>query len=408
MASNYVPVSDIKCLEHQTLKVPYEVLNKKFRVAQKSIDREVQKVHTVIKELEKCIDNPATDMEPSNKKQQISQAIIGVTEKLIYLKRKAEEVVKEEIDAAKSCKRRIDHLKENDSTPATPVSMASTSKLNAWKRKRLDRMLVEYFLRSGYYNTALKLAKCSGIEDLTNIDLFLVSKEVEAGLMMKDTTKCLAWCQDNKSKLKKLKSTLEFKIHQQEFIELVKAGKRVEAIWHARKYVSSLEDPLYSEIQKTMALLAFPLDTQIAPYKELLDEKRWQLLIDLFRKENYKLYQMNNDSIFILTLQAGLSALKTPLAALFLFMFTNCPVCLPLFNSLACRLPYAHTAQSKLFCFISGEQMNEYNQPTMLPNGYVYGYNALKEMAEKSNNVITCPRTNEVFNFADVQKVFVM
>ena len=29
---------------------------------------------------------------------------------------------------------------------------------------RLDRMLVEYFLRAGYYTTALRLARHSGIE----------------------------------------------------------------------------------------------------------------------------------------------------------------------------------------------------------------------------------------------------
>jgi len=33
-----------------------------------------------------------------------------------------------------------------------------------WRKKRLDRMLVDHFLRSGYYNTAIKLARHSGIE----------------------------------------------------------------------------------------------------------------------------------------------------------------------------------------------------------------------------------------------------
>lgn len=37
-----------------------------------------------------------------------------------------------------------------------------------WKKKRLDRMLVEYFLRAGYYNTAIKLASHSGIQVLAH------------------------------------------------------------------------------------------------------------------------------------------------------------------------------------------------------------------------------------------------
>jgi macrophage erythroblast attacher len=55
----------------------------------------------------------------------------------------------------------------------------------------------------------------AGIEDLTNINLFLVAKEVEDSLMQKDISKCLSWCHDNKSKLRKMKSTLEYNVRLQ-------------------------------------------------------------------------------------------------------------------------------------------------------------------------------------------------
>ena len=76
-------------------------------------------------------------------------------------------------------------------------------------------MLVEHFLRAGYYDTAMGLAKQANIEDLTNINLFLVAKEVEDALSQKDVNKCLAWCHDNKSKLRKMKSTLEYNVRLQ-------------------------------------------------------------------------------------------------------------------------------------------------------------------------------------------------
>ena len=68
----------------------------------------------------------------------------------------AEESIHEEIEAAKACKRRVNHLKEKESEDLPTM--------NSWMRKRLDRMLVEYFLRSGYYDTAIHLARHSGIE----------------------------------------------------------------------------------------------------------------------------------------------------------------------------------------------------------------------------------------------------
>lgn len=44
----------------------------------------------------------------------------------------------------------------------------------------------------------------------------------------------------------------------------------------------------------------------------MFDETRWQKLIEQFRLENYKLYQLSSQSVFTVVLQAGLSALKTP------------------------------------------------------------------------------------------------
>lgn len=387
--------SDVKYLEHPTLKVPYEILNKKFRTAQKNIDREVQRIQSATSELEKCLQRSATIAD-------ITQALEGMTEKLMLMKRKAEESIHDEIEAAKTCKRRLDHLTETESlVPAVT---------NAWKKKRLDRMLVEYFLRTGYYNTAIRLANYSGIEDLTNIDLFMVSRDVEKALAEKDTSKCLAWCYENKSKLRKMKSTLEFSLRQQEFIELIQSNNRLEAVKHSRKHFVNLEDGQYLDVQRCMGLLAFPLDTEVGPYKELLDPGRWNHLILQFRRENFKLYQLSQDSVFSVTLQAGLSALKTPQCYQEHGLEKNpaCPVCSKHLNLLAQKLPFAHCAQSRLICAMSGQPLNENNPPMMLPNGYVYGLSALTSMATANGGKVTCPRTKESFDFDLAKKVFVM
>jgi macrophage erythroblast attacher len=71
----------------------------------------------------------------------------------------ADESIHDEMEAAKACKRRIEHLKEYENLPPAGA--------NLWKKKRLDRMLVEYCLRAGYYSTAVELARHSGIEVCT-------------------------------------------------------------------------------------------------------------------------------------------------------------------------------------------------------------------------------------------------
>lgn len=69
----------------------------------------------------------------------------------------------------------------------------------------------------------------------------------------------VAWCYENKSKLRKIHSTLELEIRVQEFVELVRQGKRFDAVKHARKYLSEADDPEHIQaVKKCMGLLAFP------------------------------------------------------------------------------------------------------------------------------------------------------
>ncbi|XP_018568012.1 macrophage erythroblast attacher isoform X3 [Anoplophora glabripennis] len=339
-----------------------------------------------------------------------------MVEKLQVLKRKAEESISEELAASNVCKRRLEHLKDHNTL--TPGGNISQGALNQWRRKRLDRMVVEYFLRNGYYNAAITLADRSDIKDLTNIDIFLTSREVEKSLANRETAKCLLWCHDNKSKLRKLKSNMEFNLRIQEFVELIRSDRRIDAIKHARKHFPSFEEEHLSTIQQVMALLAFPVTTDvskrhfsvIAPYKALFDETRWDTLIEQFRQENYRLFQLASQSVFTVALQAGLSALKTPQCYSDNCENRNptCPVCQPHLNDLAEHLPFAHCSQSRLYCHISGLPMNENNQPMMLPNGYIYGEQALEQMARENNGQIICPKTKEIFSFKKLEKVFVM
>ena len=48
-------MTDVRSLEHPTLKVPYEVLNKRFRIAQKHLDREVNHVTISLTEVERSL-----------------------------------------------------------------------------------------------------------------------------------------------------------------------------------------------------------------------------------------------------------------------------------------------------------------------------------------------------------------
>ncbi|XP_035826567.1 E3 ubiquitin-protein transferase MAEA isoform X2 [Aplysia californica] len=379
--------------------VPYELLNKQFRASQKVIDREVSKVNVTAGEFEKKMKEPTLTVGD------VTSALTTMVDNLSMLKRKAEESIQEEIGATHVIKRRLAHLQERKSYGEQDSSPPLT-----WQKNRLDRMLVEYFLRAGYYNSALRLAKHSNIEDLTNIDLFMMSKEIEDSLSKFETKPCLNWCADNRSKLRKMKSSLEFNVRKQEFVELIRENKRVDAIKHARKHFSSAEPQQVADVQKLMGMLAFDCNRQDNPYSDLLSKDNWQSLVLQFRYDNFKLHQLNSTSVFTATLQAGLSALKTPHCYKDEMSMRNpdCPVCSTHMNELAQPLPFSHCANSKLVCSITGFALNEHNPPMMLPNGRIYGMKALENMAGDNDGRVVCPRTQEIFHVDDLEKVFVM
>ena len=170
---------------------------------------------------------------------------------------------------------------------------------------------------------------------------------------------------------------MEFSLRQQEFIELVRNQRCVEAVHHARKHFVNLNATQLLDVQKSMVLLAYVKSADATTYQELLNENRWTYLIDLFKQDNYKIHQLPEQSSFLAVLQAGLSSMKTPTCfkKVTAVKNLNCPVCHPTFNLIARPLPFAYCSNSKLICAYTGAQINENNVPMMLPNGYVYSYN---------------------------------
>ena len=92
----------------------------------------------------------------SVKVSEVTGILDGVIEKLQLLKRKAEECVVAEEKCTKHLRIRLEHLKDHADDKKSCAIL--------WKKKQLDRMLIDHFLRNGYYETATKLAKDADIE----------------------------------------------------------------------------------------------------------------------------------------------------------------------------------------------------------------------------------------------------
>eukprot|EP01112_Ceratiomyxa_fruticulosa_P024295 TRINITY_DN984_c0_g1_i1.p1 TRINITY_DN984_c0_g1~~TRINITY_DN984_c0_g1_i1.p1 ORF type:complete len:388 (-),score=65.97 TRINITY_DN984_c0_g1_i1:349-1512(-) len=380
-------------LEEYILKAPYECLSKSFRATQKTLEKEITQVMNAMNEI------------ASRKGISREEALQGL-EKLIVklqgLKKKLEESRKEEEDHVQKIKARLQHLK------TTSQNSNSVSHQLRWTGTRVDRVLVDYMLREGQYDSAMRLAESAGIQDLVDVDIFLASKKVLDGLSNHDATPGLAWCQDNRSRLTKIKSSFEFLLRKQEFIELIRADKIDKAIAYARKHFPPYAETNMREIQEAMGVLAFlKLDVRCERYRDAMSQEKWTQLATTFKTTMYQLYHLPNHPLLVTALQAGISALKTNHCLDAATKTPNCPVCQPSFQSLAQELPCSLHSHSSLVCRITGEIMDENNPPMALPNGYVYSKKAMVEMAAKNNGKVICKQTGAVFRLDELKKVFI-
>ncbi|KAJ0695277.1 putative transcription factor interactor and regulator LisH family [Helianthus annuus] len=370
-------------LEHQFVRVPFEHYKKTIRANHRAVEKEISAVVSAL---------------PDTNHLSQDEAVLhlnSLVSRLQGLKRKLEDGSKVEHLQEQRCRARLDHLESADGDD-----------ISEWNNMRLKRILVDYMLRMSYYDTATKLAESSNIQDLVDIDIFYEAKKVIDALQNKEVAPALAWCADNKSRLKKSKSKFEFQLRLQEFVELVRSENNVRAVMYARKYLAPWASTYMNEFQKVIATLAFTRNTGCEIYKVLFEPKQWDFLMDQFKQEFCRLYGMTLEPLLNIYLQAGLSALKTP------FCYEDdCtkedPLSQESFRKLAMPLPFSKQHHSKLVCYITKELMDTENPPLVLPNGYVYSTKALEDMATKNNGKITCPRTGLVCNFTEVTIAYI-
>ncbi|CAL8107021.1 unnamed protein product [Calicophoron daubneyi] len=418
-------VNDQRCaelspIEHTVIKAGYELLNKRYRRNHRELEQEVSKFKEPFDKLE-SVSGIAEAIEMLDK---VDSVVRGC-------KRKADYVYAEESRILQNCKRRIDHINQVwllEKRPALPLGGADASNDEAASPDsdpnvaqselqeqytyltRFQRHLADYLFSIGQPNAALQLAREKPeLNDLCLTDVYKEAVTIESALCRGDTGPAHSWLQEAYYKLKKNENYFEFDLRVFEFYLLVRDGKRMEAIQHARKYMSSVKQPddyRATKLGQAMILLAMrtPEELHTKAEQNNLTEK-WivkrahEVLMDFYDFPDY--------SIFQLVVNAGISVIKTHQCYDTKTQKRDCAVCHPLVNQLAVNVPFARHDHSVLTCYQTGLLMNEDNPPMSLPNGYVYSQKGIAELTG-SDGMITCPRSGERFSPSQVQRVFIL
>lgn len=375
-------------IESALLTVPFEALK-----------RSAKERRALITDVMSALDGATSSGDNASHEEQLA-GLDQLVERLQGLKRKLTEVSRSERDEAARCKARLEHL--------ASLGAPRRGDAVAWNRPRLDRILVDHMLRSDCYASAVALASSAQIDLLCDLHVFDGARRVAEALRARDAAPALAWCAEQRARLKKLKSPLEFKLRLQEFIELLRKEQRLEAIAYARRHLAPWAQQHMAELQRALGALAFGPRPRCSRYQPLFEEGAWQRLVDLYHRELYRLASLPPESLLTAHMQAGLTALNNP-AAYREGGSKEDPLHLPSFRTLAKGLPCAKHVHSTLVCAVTREAMSDANPPMVLPNGYVYSRRAVEQLAAAhGGGRVVCPKTGASFGVEEVRRAFVV
>ncbi|KAK2765915.1 GID complex subunit containing RING finger motif [Arachnomyces sp. PD_36] len=246
-------------LDQPLLRLPHELARRNFKSVQRAVEREKEYVLPTLKETANA------SLSGNQDPEQTLASLDAMISRMQGLKRKMEVLQGEEKKIHTQSRKRIQHLECLYKIP----SLVDV-KYDEWSRVRLNRLLVDHMLRSGFSESAKQLAAEKEIEDLADLNVFVQCQRIAEGLRKGETKEALQWCAENKTALKKSQHNLEFELRLQQYIEMIRTGdkvKMIEGMQHAKKFLSPHLESQSSEIHRAAGLLAFQPGTGADRYK---------------------------------------------------------------------------------------------------------------------------------------------
>jgi macrophage erythroblast attacher len=384
-------------LESHIFRVEFECWRVNIRGMQKLLEKEGERIKKEVLE----VYNSATTLSTEASLPKINKMM----DRLQVVLDKVKELKNLQNSSYARCIERLGYLRSLECVVAASCDPVATRRT---RRSLNERILIDYMLRNGYLDSARYLCESTpSMDSLVDFEVHRASQKIAAQVRAGSFTEALAWCAENRSKLKKFESTLEFDLRVQEFVELLKIGATRDALLYSKKYLAGFGETHPKQLQRVISLLAFTPSTPCGVYRSYFAAERWTQLAAEFTQGYLLLFALPSTPTLFAALTCGLTVLKTPFCYDSESASHSCPVCLPWIGQLARNLPYAHHSQSVLVCRISGSIMDHNNPPLAFMNGMCYGREALQQAVHATDGTVTCPRSGARAKLNDLVKVFV-
>ncbi|XP_075223460.1 required for meiotic nuclear division 5 protein souji [Lycorma delicatula] len=294
------------------------------------------------------------------------------------------------------------------------ADFASTSREEVFsgpeKTMLLNQVICQHFYRQGMLDIADELAKEAGLKtEEGGKEPFTELNRILDCLKRRDLGPALEWARSHRETLEAQNSSLEFKLHQLQFIGLIQKGSscQTDAINYARTHLSQFVQRHEKEIQNLMGtFLYLPHGISSSPYAHLLEPCLWSEIYETFTRDACCLLGLSVDSPLSVCINSGCTALPALLNIKQVMQqrqvtgIWNGKEELPIEIDLGQENRY----HSVFACPILRQQSSDLNPPMRLVCGHVISRDALNKLG--STNKLKCPYCPVEQNPADARLIY--
>lgn len=214
----------------------------------------------------------------------------------------------------------------------------------------------------------------------------------------------LVWAKAHHDELLQKGSSLEFNLHQLQFVQLLQQGLRSQALQYAKANFSPFAISHMFKIQRLMGSLLWAGRLELSPYPDLSHPTNWDLIGLEFTRECCNLIGHSYQSSLQVTISAGAQALPTLLKMVSVLSNKKQEWLALKQLPVEVELDKEYQFHSVFACPVSKEQSTAENPPMLMPCGHVLCKQSLQKLIKSRS--FKCPYCPTEFSMAQCKPLY--
>lgn len=268
----------------------------------------------------------------------------------------------------------------------------------------INKIIALHFFRLGQFDLGECFMQETQDADLSLKTAFYEMHQILEQVNARNLKPALVWAKTHHEELLLKGSSLEFNLHELQFVQLLQQGSRLPALEYAKANFFQFATSHMGKIQRLMGSLLWAGRLEHSPYQDLSQSTKWDLISIQFTRECCNLMGYSYQSALQVIISAGTQALPTLLKMVSVFGNKKHEWLASKQLPIEIELEKEYQFHSIFACPVSKEQSSTENPPMLLPCGHVLCKQSLQKLSKNRN--FKCPYCPTEVNMAHCKPIY--